>query len=72
MSAGNPRETLEAAYEGLRSLRLRLRSRSVRAFDRDGADLLEGSIQQNIIAIASQDDKDVEDASEEFSDRKAA
>lgn len=37
-----------------------------------GADVLEESIQQSIIAIVSQDDKDVEDASEELSDRKAA
>ena len=37
-----------------------------------GADVLEDSIQQSIIAIVSQDDKDVEDASEELSDRKAA
>ena len=37
-----------------------------------GADVLEDSIQQSIIAIVSQGDKDVEDASEELSDRKAA
>ena len=37
-----------------------------------GDDVLEGSLQQNIITIVSQDDKDLDDASEKLSDRKAA